>query len=680
MRWFSLLATAFLICGNVAGQVNVLTYHNNNSRTGENLNETLLTPANTGSNTFGKLFTYSVDGYVYAQPLYVSGLTIPGLGARNVLFVATQHNTVYAFDADSNSGPGGGLLWQVNLGQSAATPTTDFGTRYGAYMDVQPEVGITSTPVIDPVSGAIYVDAFTPEGATYVHRLHALNITNGQERPFSPELVAAAVPGIGVQSSNGVVVFDGRTQIQRCALTLVNGRLYAAYGGYADTNPYHGWVIGFDPVTLQVLTNYVWNATPNSTVAAYGPDAGEGGIWMGGCGLSADAAGSIYLIAGNGSFNALNDSGGTEYGNTFIRMTTSSGLGVADYFTPYNQAYLSQHNLDVDSGGLMLLPDQPGPYPHLMTAGGKDGTVYWINRDMMTAGNNHYNDGGTTNAVLQTLRLGGGVSSTPAYFNGRIYWAAVGDVLVAFLINNGLMTTFTSGPRTFPYPGATPCISANGTNNGIVWTVQRSNPAVLVANDAANLPNEIYNSSQVAGRDQLTNGVKFAVPTIANGKVYVGAQYAVSVFGLLGGPRAVWRMAHFGSTTNASVSGDLADPDGDGMPNIFEYAMATDPNQADLTKPFGGRVATNSFEMRLRRNLSATDVAFSVQSSATVRGPWTNVASYSAATGWTTNAIGFSVVESGASGAPPDQFVNVTVSAGIQPVPGSAFYRLRLSF
>lgn len=520
------------------GQVHVLTYHNDNSRTGANTNETILTLSNVNSNTFGKLFAYNLDGYVYAQPLYVSGLAIPGQGARNVVFVATQHNTVYALDADSKSGPSGGVLWQVNLGPPAATPNQDFGTRYGGFTEIVPEVGITGTPVLDLDSGTLYVDAFTHEGTNYFHRIHALNITNGTARPFSPALVNAAIPGTGVGGSNGIVRFNPKQQINRCAMTLAGGILYAAYAGYADTDPYHGWVIGFNASSLQPLSNYVFNTTPNSTVAAFGPHAGEGGIWMGGCGLSVDANNNLFFAIGNGSFNAFNNSGGTEYGDTFIRLTTSGRLAVADYFTPYNQAFLADNDLDIGSGGVLLLPDQGGPNPRLMLGGGKQNRLYLMNRDMMTAGNNHFNAGGSSDAVLKTVALGGGIFSTPAYFNGRIFLAASGDFLAAFSITNGVMSTLavSIGPRRFNYPGATPSISANGINNGIVWALRMGSPGLLTAYPATNLASELYHSDQAAvGRDQLTNGVKFTVPTVANGKVYVGGQYALTVFGLLGG-------------------------------------------------------------------------------------------------------------------------------------------------
>src|SRR5208283_2316652 len=252
-RSVSVLVCVFALVASfpTSAQVNVLTYHNDLSRSGQNLNETLLSPANVNTNTFGRLFAYAVDGYVYAQPLYVSGVSIPGQGTHNVVFVATQHNSVYAFDADGNAGVTGSLLWQTNLGPSAAVPNNDFGNRYGPYSDITPEVGITSTPVIDPATGTIYVDALTHEGSSYYHRIHALSITKGTEQSYSPVLVTASVAGTGVDSVSGIVSFNPVQELQRSALTLAGGKLYEAYAGYADTDPYHGWVIGFDASTLQ---------------------------------------------------------------------------------------------------------------------------------------------------------------------------------------------------------------------------------------------------------------------------------------------------------------------------------------------------------------------------------------------------------------------------------------------
>jgi hypothetical protein len=529
--FFSIILTAVA----ASGGVNVLTYHNDTSRTGDNLNETILTPGNVNMNTFGKLFTYAVDGDVYAQPLYVSALSIPGAGTRDVVFVATEHNTVYAFDADTNSGPSGGLLWQVNLGPSAATPTPDFGNRYGGFTEITPEVGITGTPVIDLASRTLYVAAFTHDGSNYIHRIHALDIATGAERSFSPVVVSAAISGNGVGGESGVVVFNPIKQLQRSALTLASGILYVAYSSYADSDPYHGWVLGFDAGDLRLSADHIFNSTPNSTVADFGTNAGEAGIWMGGGGLSVDSDGDLYFATGNGSFNAFNGSGGTEYGDSFLKLSTARGLAMADYFTPYNQAYLGSNDLDVGSGGVLLLPEQPGPMPRVMVGGGKPGVVYVINRDMFTTANNHYNTNGNSDAVLQSVSLNGGNFSTPAYFNGMVYITPANDVAAAFTVSNGMLALPPSsvGARTFPFPGATLSVSANGTSNGIVWMVERANPATLVADNANDISDEIYNSEQAGPRDQLPEGVKFAVPTIANGKVFVGGHSSVSVFGLL---------------------------------------------------------------------------------------------------------------------------------------------------
>lgn len=655
-------------------QVHVLTYHNDNARSGANLSETLLSPSNVNPSSFGRLFTYSVDGYVYAQPLYVSGLNIPGRGARNVVFVATQHNSVYAFDADSNAGPAGGLLWQTNLGPSAATPSPDFGTRYGAFSAILPEIGITGTPVIDLSSGTLYVDTFTHEGSAYFHKLHALNLTNGAARPFSPVVVRAAVPGIGVATSNGIVHFEAKQHIQRTAITLADGRLYAAYAGYEDTNPYHGWIIGFDAATLQRLPNYVFNSTPNSTVAAFGPDAGEGGIWMAGCGLSADGAGNLFFATGNGSFNAFNDSGGTEYGDSFIRLTTSTGLAVADYFTPYNQALLAAHDLDLGAGGVLLLPDQPGPFPRLMLGGGKEGRLFLMNRDMMTAGNNHHNAGGSSDAVAQKVALGGGIMCTPAYFNRRVYCAAVGDVLAAFPLTNGLLSVgqLSVSARTFTYPGATPSISANGTSNGIVWALKMGSPGLLTAYNATNLGSELYNGTH-------TDGVKFAVPTVANGKVYVGGPYGLSVFGLLGAPLAIWKSAHFGANAgNPAIAGDQADPDGDRTINIWEYALGSHPNQSDVRRRPVASVLSNHFRVHFTRNLLASDLTYTVQRTPRLDGAWTNLFTHTSSAGWVTNTPVASISESAVNGSAPDEYVAVLVTENISAATG-AFYRVLIA-
>jgi hypothetical protein len=523
-------------------QVSVWTYHNDNHRTGLNTNEALLNLTNVNSTSFGRLFTNAVDGCVYAQPLYVPGVVIPGPGRHNVLFIATEHNTVYAFDAETPAAAGG-QLWKTNLGASAATPNSDFGNRYGAYSDIIPEVGITGTPVIDLAAGTLYVDAFTHEGASYFHRLHALNITNGTERSFSPVLVTAAVAGNGVDSVGGRVTFNAKQENQRCALTLANGIVYLAFAGYSDTDPYHGWIIGFSTTNLAQLTNFVFNTTPNSTVAAYGANAGEGGLWMGGGGLAVDDNNNLFFEVGNGIFNVTNNSGRTEFGDSFMKLSTTNGLAVADYFTPWNQFTLQANDTDLGSGGLLLLPDQPGAFPHLLLGAGKQGQIYLINRDQMTTGNNHFDSTNVFDFVVQT-NLGKikGSFDTPAYFNGRFYYAGTGDNMKAIPLSNGLMSginVLTNKNRTYNFPGATPSISASGTNDGIVWAIQMpstlGNPGVLVACNATNFTTELYTSTNNASRDQLGAGVKFAVPTVADGKVFVGCSNSVFVFGLFAG-------------------------------------------------------------------------------------------------------------------------------------------------
>src|ERR1022692_892628 len=537
---FVLGTTLLLACIPLAqGQVNVLTYHNEIARTGQNTNETILTPANVNTSTFGKIFSYSVDGQIYAQPLYISGLAIPGQGTHNVVFVATMHDSVYAFDADNDAGANGGLLWQVSLGTSAVMPNNDFGNRYGPYHDIRPEVGIVSTPVIDLASGTLYVAAFTHEGTSYVPRIHALSITNGAEKPSSPVVVSASIPGHGPGSSGGVLAFDHMANgLQRCALTLAGGVLYVAYSGFADTDIYHGWLLGFNASTLQQLTNHIFNTTPNGTVAIYGANAGEGGLWMGGNGPLVDAATNLFFEVANGNFDVTNGVG-TEYGDSFMKLSTSNGLSVADYFTPYNQLSLSTNDSDLGSGGPVLLPDAVGSinHPHLILGAGKAGTIYLIDRDSM----GHFNSTNDSQIVQSLIGAIGPSFATPAYFNRTIYYQGNGDRLKAFAITNGVLSTspIHRSASTIGFPGATPSVSANGTNNAIVWVLDNgavsqgspTGPAILHAYNAYNLTNELYNSSQAGVRDRAAWAVKTTVPTVANGKVYVGGATALSVYG-----------------------------------------------------------------------------------------------------------------------------------------------------
>jgi len=561
------LPFAFLLCASLPSlaQVNVLTYHNDFARTGQNTNETTLTPANVNMNTFGKIFSYPVDGQIYAQPLYVSALAIPGQGIHNVVFVATMHDTVYAFDADSNTGPGNGVLWQTNLGTSAVMPNNDFGNRYGAYHDIRPEVGIIGTPVIDLASGTIYLSAFTHEGSSYIQRIHALSITTGAERPFSPVLVSATVNGKGVGSAAGKLSYDSMNNgLQRPALALAGGVLYVAYSGFAHTDPYHGWLLGFNAATLQQLTNRIFVTTPNSTISEWGPNAGEGGLWMGGNGPLVDAATNLYFEVGNGPFNA--DTNGTEYGDSFVKLSTTNGLAVADYFTPFNQASLAAGDTDLGSGGPVLLPDEVGSaaHPHLILGSGKSGTIYLIDRDNM----GHFNSANDSQIVQSVPGAIGASFGTPAYFNKAIYYQGNGDRLKAFAITNGTLSTtpiHRSG-TSISFPGATPSISANGTNNAIVWVLNNSavssgtpiGPAILYAYNAYNLTNKLYDSTQAGTRDAASFAVKTTVPMVANGKVYVGGASALTVYGN-GTFLAVPTIAPAGGYFTNSVNVTLAD-------------------------------------------------------------------------------------------------------------------------
>ena len=682
---------SLLVClfgGNLApakaSPASVLTYHNDSFRTGLNTNEAILSPAIVNSANFGKLFTYNVDGLVFAQPLCVSGLQIPGQGIHNVLYVATEHNSVYALDADSNKAFTNGVIWKVNLGPSAITPTNAFGNRYngGQYIDITPEVGITGTPVIDLARGTLFVDAFTREASGYIHRLHALNITNGSERPNSPVVVAATTPGTAVDSVGGIITFSATQQIQRSALTLAGETLYVPYSGYADTDPYHGWILGYDPVSLQIRPGYIFNTTPNAT-AAFNPNAGEAGIWMGGGGLCVDANTNLYFETGNGTFTATNGSAGTEYGDSFIRLSTTNGLKVADYFTPWNQNAMSGPGLDGDlgSGSCMLVPDQAGTNLHLLVGGGKYGIMYVLNRDQMTTNNSHYNATVSTDAILQGFSFITNATvirfmTGPAYFNGAVYFTSWNDKLKRYPIINGVLSrTPTAGPRTFAFPACTPVVSANGTNNGIVWSTGYGAPPVLTGYNATNVAAEIYNSAQAAAnRDTLTNAVKFATPMVANGKVYAGGQYAVAVFGLLD-PSLNWKSFHFGANaTNSAVSGDFADPDGDGSLNLLEYALGSDPMLAGGNNSLAVAISGGHLHVSFNRNNSATDLTYLVETS-TDLATWSAALIYTAASGW--SAGGPLVTEGPPSALPPDQIVPVSADFGA-PSGTVEFVRLKV--
>jgi uncharacterized repeat protein (TIGR01451 family) len=504
----------------VTAHAGVFTHHNDNQRTGQNLNESVLTLSNVNSASFGKLAGFTIDGIAHASPLYAASVNIPGVGLRNVVYVATEHDSVYAFDADAS---GGNPLWKVSFINPSAGITTVPNGDTGECCDIAPEIGITGTPVIDPSTGTLYVVAKTKEGSsTYVQRLHALDVATGAEKFGGPTVIQASVPGTGSGSVGGTLSFNQLRENQRTALLLYNGVVYMGFGSHGDNQPYHGWLLGYNATTLQRVLAF--NSTPN----------GEGGgIWQSGGGLAIDSAGNFYFATGDGSYTI--NTGGVDYGDTFVRFNPMSG--VVDYFTPHDQASLDSSNLDLDAGGMILLPDQPGAHPHLLVSAGKNGTIYVVDRDNM----GHYN---TTDRNVQTLDnifpfgtpLPGNYSS-PVYFNGAVYFGPVADVVQMFKLTNGLLSTAPTSttPQTFAYPGGALSTSANGTSNGILWAIQKNGTGggTLHAYDASNIAFELYNSDQAGTRDQLDAAAKFSVPLVVNGKVFVATEGRFTVFGLL---------------------------------------------------------------------------------------------------------------------------------------------------
>ena len=526
---------------NTSGFPGVFTQHNDISRTGQNTTETTLTLSNVASTTtFGKKFSQGVDGFIYAQPLYVPNVAIGG-STHNVVYVATEGDSVYAFDADSNAGANANPLWHASLidtahGAAAGATTVNIRANLDeSCTDLIPQVGITSTPVIDPSTNTMYVEATSEENSQFIHRLHAIDITTGAEKAPGPVSVTATVPGTG--DGGSTVSLDGLHHLNRPGLLLLNGTIYLAYASHCDDTPYHGWLFSYNAGTftqtgLEITT----------------PNGGLGGYWMSGAGVAGDSNANIFIASGNGDFDTTHVPA-TELGDTILKLfyNGTSTLSLEDYFTPYDQSNLDGGDVDLGSGGVLLLPDQPGAVTHELVEAGKEGTIYLLNRDQMTAGNLHYcqtSCNGKDPQITQELQDAvGGLWSMPAYFNSAIYIAGSGDSLKEFKLTNGLLGTSpsaTSSPQ-FPFPGATPAVSANGSTNGIVWAIDSSKyglptsngPAVLHAFRADTLV-ELWNSTQAAAsRDTAGDAVKFAVPTVANGKVYIGTQTELDVYGTL---------------------------------------------------------------------------------------------------------------------------------------------------
>ena len=500
------------------------TAREDNARTGANLNETVLTPTTVNASRFGKVRSFDIDGEAYASPLYVPAVDVPGAGVHNIVYIATEHNSVYAFDAD---GLVTAPLWRVSFINPAAGVTTVSPSDVGECCDITPEIGISGTPVIDAARGILYVVAKTKEvvGRTteFVQRLHALDLATGAERLGGPVVIQASVPGTGAGTAGGQVAFSALTQNQRPALLLQHGVVYVAFGSHGDRQPYHGWVIGYDAATLQQTVAY--NATRN----------GEGaGVWIAESGPAADAAGNVYFVTGDGTFDA--NIGGTSFGDSYLKMSPQGS--VVDYFTPHDQGILDSNNIDLGSGGIVLLPDQPGAHPHLLVSAGKNGTIDLIDRDNM----GHYqpnNDNQIVQSLINVFPFGTpepGNYSAPVYFNGMLFFSPVSDNIQAFSLSNGLLSTTPTSRSSeiFAYPGGTIALSASGDINGILWAVERreNGSGALHAYDATNLAIELYHSDQAGPRDTLDAPNKFSAPIVANGKVYVASKTKLTIFGL----------------------------------------------------------------------------------------------------------------------------------------------------
>ena len=529
----------FLTCLSTA-QVSVLTQGYDPARDGLNASESTLTLSNVTVGSFGKLVSLPVDGWVYAQPLYVPNVVIVGQSTHNVIYVATSHDSVYAYDADGLSVQ---PLWQASFINPAAGITTEPVSDNPNNSDIDSEIGILGTPVIDPVSETLFVVAKTDEvsgGTTNpCFRLHALDITSGAERTGSPtNCIQASVPGTGdPNDGNGNVIFSSLYQLQRPGLALNGNTVYVGFGSWSDATPFHGWVMGFDKSSLQQVVAF--NSTPNGT-------EGEGGIWMGGRGLAFDSSGYLYLPTGNGNFD-----GASNFANSYLKL--SPALGVVDYFTPYNQQVLDQGDLDAAAGGVLLLPDSAGTaqHPHIMIGCDKNGEIYVLDRDNL----GHFDSSGDTQIIQELINVIGGTHINPnsptyvanchttaSYWQSNVYFGAVNDAIKRFTFSNGQLSTSAASQSSnvYHYPGANPAISANGSSNGILWTIENAGAlngvgtattAIVHAYDAMNLGDELYNSTQVTS-DSVGAPVKFSMPTVANGKVYVGAQFSVGVYGL----------------------------------------------------------------------------------------------------------------------------------------------------
>lgn len=515
---------AFLIAGFSVCAQNVTTSQYDNVRSGTNQLERTLTPPNVNVSRFGKKFVLNVDGDVYAQPLFLTGLDIPGKGRHDVLFVATEHDSVYAFDAYGHPAL---PLWHVSFLRKGVTtiPADDVECPY-----IEPEVGITSTPAIDPDTGTLYVlvrtKEQTPKSTRYTQRLHGLSVTTGLEKYGGPVDIRAAINGKGTGSVSGKLAFDPLRENPRASLLLANGLVYLTWASSCDVGPYHGWLMAYDAHSLK--RRAVFNTSP---------EGDDSGIWASDTGPAADEGGHLFVATGNGRFDAAN--GGRDYGDSLLKVDGQS-LKIADYFAPFNVDKLNADDSDLGSGGPLLLPTQAGAHPHLVVIAGKEGTIYLIDRDHM--GHHHSNN---DSQIVQTVPNPGGVFGSMAFWNHNLYVLSnsSNSALRQFVLHDGkLILKVASGPE-FPGIAATPTVSSNGMREGILWVLRSQggnvdySNAVLYAFAASDISHLLYTSEQNPGRDRAGPAVRFNIPTVVNGHVYVGAKHEVDVYGLLSGKK-----------------------------------------------------------------------------------------------------------------------------------------------
>jgi hypothetical protein len=520
----SRITVVVLLCCPAYAQTAVTTYHNDNYRTGANTHEVTLTPSNVNVLSFGKLQAFPVLGYVYAQPLFVPGVSIQGV-QHDVLYVADEHDTVSAFDVHTFA-----MLWQTSFLSDSGRYIVSTLSSDGDLDcdDLVPEIGITGTPVIDLARNTLYVVARTKvvdtqtDQTQFYATLHALDLKTGADN-ITPQVITARVPGTGGGSQGGFLTFDPLVESQRPALLLTNGLIIVTFASQCDVGFYHGYVMAFDETNLQPTGVFV--TTPNGY---------QGGMWASGAGSAADSNGKIYVPTGNGDFTA--NVGGQDFGDSILRLNWANNmLTLEDYFTPWDYQPLWDFDTDLGSGGIMLLPDQPGTtYPHLLVQAGKEGTIDLVNRDNM----GHWHAGDDSQIVQTIPYVIGGVWGAPAFWKNSVYFGGINDYLKAFTFDPNA-EQLSVGPVSqtqtfFGYPGPTPSVSSNGALNGIVWAIQRvGNHAILRAYDAHNLGTEFYDSDQSPQRDGMGPAVKFTPPTVANGLVFAAAQGEVDMYGLL---------------------------------------------------------------------------------------------------------------------------------------------------